>query len=103
MFALGLSIRFGLHLHPQSKGLYIIEYLFVVLSVRLYAVHFVGAIFTHFRQPCAFIAADYVLLGRISKHLGADEYLLVPSRRITIVFVASDITTFLIQVRVLWH
>ncbi|KJA30219.1 hypothetical protein HYPSUDRAFT_125712 [Hypholoma sublateritium FD-334 SS-4] len=79
LFALGLSIRFGLHLHPQSKGLYIIEYLFVVLS------------------PCAFIAADYVLLGRISKHLGADEYLLVPSRRITIVFVASDITTFLIQ------
>lgn len=104
MFALGLSIRFGLHVHPQSKGLYIIEYLFVVLSVRLHMVHFARAIFTHCtRQPCAFIAADYVLLGRISKHLGADEYLLVPSRRITIVFVASDITTFLIQVRGLWH
>ncbi|KDR83684.1 hypothetical protein GALMADRAFT_219515 [Galerina marginata CBS 339.88] len=78
-FALGLSVRFGLHTHPQSKGLYIVEYLFVVLS------------------PCAFIAADYVLLGRLAKHLKADKHLLVTSRRITIVFVSSDITTFLIQ------
>jgi len=78
-FALGLSFRFGLHLHPQSKGIYIVEYMFVVLS------------------PCAFIAADYILLGRIAKHLNADKHLLVRSRRITIVFVTSDITTFLIQ------
>ncbi|KAF9567334.1 RTA1-like protein [Agrocybe pediades] len=78
-FAMGIAFRFGLHDNPQSKGLYIAEYLFVVLS------------------PCAFIAADYVLLGRISKHLNADQHLLVPSRRITMVFVASDITTFLIQ------
>jgi hypothetical protein len=34
-FAFGLSIRFGLHSQPESKGLYILEYLFVVLSVRL--------------------------------------------------------------------
>ncbi|KAF8913953.1 RTA1-like protein [Gymnopilus junonius] len=78
-FALGLSFRFGLHLHPQSKGIYIAEYMFVVLS------------------PCAFIAADYVLLGRLAKHLNADKHLLVRSRRITITFVTSDITTFLIQ------
>jgi len=78
-FALGISIRFGLHIHPQSKGLYIVEYLFIVLS------------------PCAFIAADYVLLGRLAKHLNADKHLLVTSRRITTVFVSSDITTFLIQ------
>ncbi|KAH9482709.1 Protein RTA1 [Psilocybe cubensis] len=74
-----LSFRFGLHVHPQSKGIYIMEYLFVVLS------------------PCAFIAADYVLLGRLAKHLNADKHLLVPSRRITIAYVGSDITTFLIQ------
>ncbi|PPQ91612.1 hypothetical protein CVT25_012793 [Psilocybe cyanescens] len=79
LFALGLSFRFGLHLHPQSKGIYILEYLLVVLS------------------PCAFIAADYVLLGRLAKHLDADRHLLVTSRRITIVFVGSDVTTFLIQ------
>ncbi|PPQ98523.1 hypothetical protein CVT24_004014 [Panaeolus cyanescens] len=78
-FTLGLSFRFGLHVHPQSKGIYIVEYLFVVLS------------------PCAFIAADYVLLGRLAKHLEADAYLLVNSRRITIVFISSDVTTFLIQ------
>lgn len=33
VFAFGLSTRFGLHLHPQSRGLYIIQYLFVVLAV----------------------------------------------------------------------
>jgi len=78
-FALGISIRFGLHLHPDSQGLYIVEYLFVVLS------------------PCAFIAADYVLLGRLAKHLGADQHLIVNSRIITRAYVTSDIVTFLIQ------
>jgi len=78
-FALGLALRFGLHKNPQSKGIYIPEYLFIVLS------------------PCAFIAAEYVLLGRLAKHLRGDQYLLISSRRITIVFVSSDITTFLIQ------
>ncbi|TFK43477.1 RTA1-like protein [Crucibulum laeve] len=78
-FSFGLATRFGLHLHPQSKGLYIVEYLFVVLS------------------PCAFIAADYVLLGRLARHLKADQHLLISPRRITIVFITSDITTFLIQ------
>ena len=33
-FALGIGMRFGLHSHPDSKGIYIAEYLFVVLSVR---------------------------------------------------------------------
>ncbi|KAF8076468.1 RTA1-like protein [Lyophyllum atratum] len=79
LFAFGLSMRFGLHLHPQSKALYIMQYLFVVLA------------------PCAFIAADYVLLGQLSRHLSADEHLVIPARRITIAFVTSDITTFLIQ------
>ncbi|KAF8974506.1 RTA1 like protein-domain-containing protein [Flammula alnicola] len=78
-FALGLGTRFGLHVHPQAHGLYIVEYLFVVLS------------------PCAFIAADYVLLGRLAKHIDADQHLLVSSRKITLVFVTSDVTTFLIQ------
>ncbi|KAJ8086698.1 hypothetical protein PM082_005521 [Marasmius tenuissimus] len=78
-FAFGLSIRFGLHQHPQSKGLYIVQYLFVVLS------------------PCAFIAATYVLLGRLASHLSCDRHLLVSPRRVTIIFVASDVITFLIQ------
>ncbi|KAF9464496.1 RTA1 like protein-domain-containing protein [Collybia nuda] len=78
-FAFGLGTRFGLHIHPESKGLYIVEYLFVVLS------------------PCAFIAADYVLLGRLARYLDSDEFLVISPRRITVVFVSSDITTFLIQ------
>ncbi|THV08489.1 RTA1-like protein [Dendrothele bispora CBS 962.96] len=78
-FAFGIGTRFGLHQFPESKGLYIVEYLFVVLS------------------PCAFIAAEYVLLGRLARHLQCDQYLLVAPRRITITFIASDITTFLIQ------
>ncbi|KAJ7683982.1 RTA1-domain-containing protein [Mycena rosella] len=78
-FAFGIGTRFGLHVHPDSKGIYIIEYLFVVLS------------------PCAFIAAEYVLLGRLARYLGCDKYLMVSPRRITIVFISSDITTFLVQ------
>lgn len=32
-FALGIALRIGLHFQPQGTGLYIAEYLFVVLSV----------------------------------------------------------------------
>ncbi|KII95141.1 hypothetical protein PLICRDRAFT_96258 [Plicaturopsis crispa FD-325 SS-3] len=78
-FALGLGTRFGLNMMPESRGLYIVEYMFVVLS------------------PCAFIAADYVLLGRLARHVSCDDYLMISPRRITIVFVSSDITTFLVQ------
>ncbi|KAJ7068463.1 RTA1-like protein [Mycena amicta] len=78
-FALGIATRFGLHKNPESKGLYIVEYLFVVLS------------------PCAFIASEYVLLGRLAAYLRCDSHLLVRPRRITLVFISSDITTFLIQ------
>jgi len=78
-FAVGLGLRFGLHAQPESKGIYIAEYLFVVLS------------------PCGFIAANYVLLGRISRWLRGDDHLWISPRRITLVFVISDVVTFLIQ------
>ncbi|KAF5344104.1 hypothetical protein D9758_008893 [Tetrapyrgos nigripes] len=78
-FSFGIGIRFGLHEHPESKGLYIVEYLLVVLS------------------PCAFIAAEYVLLGRLARYLQCDQHLVVSPLRITITFISSDITTFLIQ------
>lgn len=32
-YAIGFGCRFGLHYHPDSEGIYIAEYLFVVLSV----------------------------------------------------------------------
>ncbi|CAK5262982.1 unnamed protein product [Mycena citricolor] len=82
-FAIGFGTRFGLHSNPEGKGLYIVEYLFIVLS------------------PCAFIASEYVLLGRLARYLECDRHLMVPARRITKIFVSSDITTFLIQVRAL--
>jgi hypothetical protein len=72
-------MRYGLHEHPDSKGIYIIEYLFVVLS------------------PCAFIAGDYILLAHLAPYVRTPEYLLITPRRITLFFVLSDVTTFLIQ------
>jgi len=78
-YIVGFVFRFVLHTHPDSKGAYIVEYLFIVLS------------------PCAFIAAEYVLLGRLALDLNAAEHLRISPRRITPLFVASDITTFLIQ------
>ncbi|KAI0092852.1 RTA1-domain-containing protein [Irpex rosettiformis] len=78
-YALGIAIRFGLSRHPDSSGLYIVEYLFVTLS------------------PCGFIAAEYVLLGRLVRWLGGDRHMLIRPQRITLVFVISDVTTFLIQ------
>jgi hypothetical protein len=32
-YAIGFGCRFGLHYHPDSEGIYIAEYLFIVLSV----------------------------------------------------------------------
>jgi len=78
-YAVGIALRFGLHSNPDSNGLYIAEYLFVTLS------------------PCAFIAAEYILLGRLAVYLKEENQLAVSPRRITPLFIASDITTFLIQ------
>jgi len=78
-FSIGLGMRFGLHTNPDAKGTYIVEYLFIVLS------------------PCAFIAADYVLLGRLAIFLGTPEHLVISPRRVTPMFVCSDLVTFLIQ------
>ncbi|KAH7920173.1 RTA1-domain-containing protein [Leucogyrophana mollusca] len=78
-YAAGFGCRFGLHYHPDSESIYIAEYLFIVLS------------------PCAFIAANYVLLGRLSSYIGCTDHVMLPARRLTIIFVSSDITTFLIQ------
>jgi hypothetical protein len=97
-FALGVALRFGLHSHPESKGIYIVEYLFVVLSVGSLLCHYQVTLDPYSPQPCAFIAADYVLLSRLSRYIDCTEYLLVRPSRITRIFISSDVTTFLIQV-----
>ena len=98
-FALGIACRFALHVKPDSRGIYIAEDFFVILSVSLLFEHFwFEPRATSNVQPCAFIAANYVLLGRLARYLGSGKHLLVSPNRITITFVISDITTFLIQV-----
>ncbi|KAG6830041.1 hypothetical protein H0H92_002459 [Tricholoma furcatifolium] len=77
-FAFGFILRFGVHVN-NTVALYAIENLFIILA------------------PCAFIAADYVLLGRLARHLEAERHLLVNPQKITKYFVTSDVVTFLIQ------
>ena len=81
VFCLGFILRFAVRSNLHSRGLYIVEYLFIILA------------------PCGFIAADYVLLGRLCLSLNGDKHLLIRPQRITLFFVASDIVTFIIQVR----
>lgn len=65
-YTLGIAFRFGLHSNPDSTSLYILYYLFVTLS------------------PCGFIAAEYVLLGRMARWLGGHQHVLIPPNRVTL-------------------
>ncbi|PSS30987.1 hypothetical protein PHLCEN_2v2475 [Hermanssonia centrifuga] len=47
--------------------------------------------------PCGFIASEYILLGRLATLLKSTQHLLIPARRIIVIFVIFDVTTFLIQ------
>lgn len=49
-------------------------------------------------QPCAFIATDYMILGRLATYLDCQGLLLIRPQRIAKIFVISDITTVLVQV-----
>ncbi|KAG2141757.1 RTA1-like protein [Suillus bovinus] len=79
IYAIGFGFRFALHYNPDSLGIYIAEYLMIVLS------------------PCFFIAANYVLFGRLVREIGCVHQVLLPVRRFTLTFVLSDVTTFLVQ------
>ncbi|KAG2086235.1 RTA1-like protein [Suillus discolor] len=79
VYAIGFGFRFALHYNPDSLVIYIVEYLMIVLS------------------PCFFIAANYVLLGRLARDIGCTYQVLLPVRRLTLIFVLSDVTTFVIQ------
>lgn len=77
--AFGLLMRIPFRTNPHALGIYITSHLFILLS------------------PCAFIAADYILLGRIVRHLAADRYLPISAHKVSRYFVISDVVTFLIQ------
>ncbi|KAJ3821704.1 RTA1 like protein-domain-containing protein [Lentinula raphanica] len=79
---IGMILRILDHYHPYSIGFFIIENLFVLLS------------------PCAFLATEYMLFTRLANSLGrdiADDCVMIPSRRITKIFVWSDVITFWVQ------
>lgn len=80
VFCLGFALRFGVHSDLHGRGIYIAEYLLIILA------------------PCGFIAADYVFLGRLCRVLNCDKHLLIRPQRIILFFVASDVATFLVQV-----
>ncbi|KAK4686239.1 hypothetical protein P7C73_g3894, partial [Tremellales sp. Uapishka_1] len=106
--AIGLVLRIPLRTNVQSNGLYIVMYLFVVLSVSANfqtPIHLppragstLVALADICPQPCAFLAADYILLGRIVDHLDASRHLRpLQPKRVSWVFIVSDIITFLVQ------
>ncbi|KAG2086236.1 RTA1 like protein-domain-containing protein [Suillus discolor] len=79
VYALGFAFRFALHHSPDSLGIFISEDLMIVLS------------------PCFFIAANYTLLGRLAGEIDCAHHVLLPVKRLTLIFVLSDVTTFVIQ------
>ena len=118
-YGVGLVMRIPFRQNPHSKGVYIVQYLFLVLSVslprgfisvesrraRTDPVHdfvlrarLLAYSPAYLAQPCAFLAADYILLGRIVSHLTGDSHLKpVKPSKVTLFFVLSDVATFLIQ------
>ncbi|KAK7681661.1 hypothetical protein QCA50_015395 [Cerrena zonata] len=78
-FAAGIALRLLLHNDPTRMGIYIAENSLVVLS------------------PVGFIAANYVLLGRMARWLKCNSYMLVRPERVTLFFVTSDVVTFFVQ------
>ncbi|OCH89394.1 RTA1-like protein [Obba rivulosa] len=78
-YAGGFGVRFALHSNPDSIGIYIVHQMLIVLS------------------PCAFIATEYMVLGRLASYLDCGRHLFISPRKIARVFVISDIVTFLIQ------
>ncbi|KAG1752732.1 RTA1-like protein [Suillus paluster] len=79
VYVIGFGFRFALHYNPDSLGIFIAEYLMIVLS------------------PCFFIAADYILFGRLARDIDCTHHVLLPVRWVTLIFVMSDVTTFIIQ------
>lgn len=80
-YAVGFALRFALRSNLDSIPMYAAYNFFVTLS------------------PCGFIAAAYVLLGRLSRSVDGGSHVLIPPQKITKIFVLSDVATFLTQVR----
>lgn len=79
-------MRIPFRSNPHNSGIYIVEYLFVVLSVSrkdLSGYHSFALPALPYNywnshcsaclQPCAFLAGDYILLGRLTGHLNGGK------------------------------
>ncbi|OCF31122.1 hypothetical protein I317_07557 [Kwoniella heveanensis CBS 569] len=76
----GIALRLYYRQKPQVTSSYIAMNTVVVLS------------------PCLFLAADYILLGRLVAYIEGSEYIRpLKPRLVSTVFVCSDVLTFLIQ------
>ena len=85
----GLAMRLALRKNPHSEGVYIVMYLFVVLSVSP-QVHR-RDLKAESHKPCAFLAANYILLGRLVRHLDGSKYLHpLKARLVSRTFICSD-------------
>ncbi|QRV82365.1 RTA1-like protein [Ceratobasidium sp. AG-Ba] len=78
-YSAGLILRIPYRSNYDKIGFYIIMSMFTVLS------------------PCGFIATVYVLLGRLARHLHAEEFLMIKPRILTPLFVEHATVTLLIQ------
>ncbi|KZV97419.1 RTA1-domain-containing protein [Exidia glandulosa HHB12029] len=79
IFTEGFAMRLVLARSPESRNAFIVQSTLTVLT------------------PCAFIAVDYMLLGRIARFLGTEKHMIVMPSRITKIFIFSDVATFMIQ------
>jgi hypothetical protein len=77
----GFFVRIGLLYSPDSLALFIVQQLFIITT------------------PAAFLAFNYILYGRFIVGCVSREYSWIRPERVARIFVISDITTFLVQVR----
>ncbi|KAJ7682609.1 RTA1-domain-containing protein [Mycena polygramma] len=82
---------------PNPKGIYIIEYLFVVLSPSVSLTFCVFKITSLLPIDAPSSLRNTSFLEDSLGSWACDKHLMVSPRRITIVFISSDITTFLVQ------
>ena len=75
-------MRFVVSEHPYSKVSFILEELFIVVS------------------PAAFLAYNYIVYGRVMRGSVGEKagFSLLRPSRVSTIFVASDVITFLMQV-----
>jgi len=75
----GFFVRIALDSSPNSMALFIVQQLFIITT------------------PAAFLAFNYILYGRFIMNCVSREYSWIRPERVARIFVASDITTFLVQ------